>query len=329
LAWEKEFVMEIQRNRKTLLIVAMVAGLLTPVTAQASPAQDCREIALPSPGTNSTVNGGDPTGRYLVGDVSYPDRRAGALWRNGRFSEIDDSSLTKIQMFYHDVNSRGVVVGERMTDYSSFHTDAFTYRDGRFTLLPALVAGDDTQALAINSRGDVVGVSALTPVVWPANRPGTVRAVTMPDGQPANGRVLDIDDDGTMVGYLAPYPPGTPYVWPADGRPHPLAIPAGSIGGTANAIRLGMVAGNVFDGDSTVPALWNLRTGKLTLYKNTDAGGAFSVNSRGTLGAFGALVHKGGRVVATSAGAPVTVVTDSGAAAGTLPGDQAVRWVGC
>jgi hypothetical protein len=316
-------------RKPLLLIVAVMAGLVTPAAAQASPARDCRQIVLPSPGLGSAVNGGDPTGHYLVGAVNYADRQAGALWRDGRFSEIDDSVLEKVQMFYHDVSSRGVAVGERMTDYSSFHTDAFTYRNGRFTMLPALVAGDDTQALAINTRGDVVGMSGLTPVRWPVNRPDTVRAVTMPDGQPVSGRVLDIDDDGTMIGYLAPYPPGTPYVWPANGTPHPLTIPAGSISGTANAIRLGMVAGSVSDGESSAQALWNLRTGKVTLYRNPDPGGVFSVNSQGTIGAYGALVHKGGRVVVTSPYAPVSVVADSGAAAGTLPGDQAVRWVGC
>ena len=142
-------------------------------------------------------------------------------------------------MYYHDVNSRGVVVGERMTDFGSFHTDAFTYRAGRFTFLPPLRAGDYTDALGINTRGDVVGNSAGTPVVWPAG--GAVRALA------GNGRATGIDEDGTVVGYLAPYPPGTPYVWPARGEPHALPVPSGSIGGDRGRIQRGMVAGNVYD----------------------------------------------------------------------------------
>jgi hypothetical protein len=271
--------------------------------------------------------GGDPTGTYLVGSVSDGSGTAGALWRHGRFSEIDASSVTGVQVDYHDVNRHGVVVGERMTDYSSFHTDAFTYRAGEFTFLPPLRAGDYTEALGINGRGDVVGNSAGAPVVWPAG--GGVRAL------PGDGRAMGIDEDGTVVGYLAPYPPGTPYVWPANGEPHALPVPDGSIGGDAVAIQRGMVAGNVYDPvtGSTVPTLWNLRTGSVTLHSDAP-GGALSVNHRGTIGTVGAIVHRDGRVSAVGYLDRVSVVTASGTAAGTLtdspfgPG-QAVRWFGC
>lgn len=313
-------------RRAVLAAAVVVAGLLTPAVAQAATTH-CRAVALPAPaGTFSTVNGGDRTGRYLVGRVNYPDRSAGALWRHGRFTEIDASSLGGVQVDYHDVNRHGVVVGERMTDFGSFHTDAFTYRRGKFTLLPALRAGESTEALGINSRGDVVGNSignGFTPVVWPANRPGTVRALS-----PAAGRAMGIDEDGSVVGYLAPFPPGTPYLWPAKGTPRPL--PDAGQGGNAVAIQRGMVAGNVSDPATgmTVPALWNLRTGGFRMFP--DAGGsALSVNRKGTVGVVGALVHGGGRVV--SVGGWVNTVADTGVAAGTTDqfNGQAVRWFSC
>src|SRR5687768_10180228 len=114
-------------GRSAVLVAVTIAGLLVPAVAEANTGRACRQVALPAPaGTFSDVTGGDPSGRFLVGHVRYPDvpGPVGALWRNGRFTEIDASSLPKVQIAYHDVNRHGVVVGERMTDYSSFHTDA-------------------------------------------------------------------------------------------------------------------------------------------------------------------------------------------------------------
>lgn len=331
--------MELQHKsaRRTVLVAAMVTLLapLAPVAAQADTTQGraCRTVALPVPaGTFSDVTGGDPTGRYLVGLVTYPDvpRRAGALWRDGRLTVIDDSSVPGVQVDYDDVNRRGVVVGERVTDYMSFHTDAFTYRRGTFTFLPPLRAGESTEAIGINTRGDVVGNSGSTPIVWPADQPGTVRALTLPDGQPARGRATGIDEDGSVVGLLAPYPPGTPYLWPADGAPRPLPLPEGGVGGNTAGIQGGMVVGHAFLPGATVVTLWNLRDGGFKVYPDVP-GPAFSVNRRGTLGVRGALVHADGRVVPVGDDAQVHTVADTGAAAGSTAffDGQAVRWVGC
>lgn len=335
-------------QRRAVLGAALAAGLLIPLTSAMAPADTVLQVAtgqggtctpapLPAPaGTFSAVLGGDPTGRYLVGSVTYPDeRRTGALWQDGQFTEIDASSIQSIQIDYHDVNSDGVVVGERMTDYSSFHTDAFTYQNGTFTFLPALNPGDSTQALGINSRGDIVGNSSgngWTPVVWPADQPGTVRVLPMPAGHAGDGRALGIDEDGSVVGYLSPYPPGTPYLWPANGNPGPLPLPAGSQGGIAVAIQGGMVAGSVSDPatTATVPALWNLSAGGVTSF-STVQGAAYAVNSQGTLGVAGAVVHANGQVVPVASGALVTTVADTGEAAGSTRefSGNAVRWTGC
>jgi hypothetical protein len=303
-----------------LLAGVVAAGLLAaPAAAAAQAAPGCRSVNLQAPpGRLTAVDGGDLTGTYLVGRVSTSDGNAGALWHNGRFSEIDAGSITGVQFDYQDVNRYGVVVGQRMTDYSSFHTDAFTYRAGKFRFLPPLHAGDYTDAMGINSRGDVVGNSSGKPVVWPAR--GGVRAL------PGNGRATGIDEDGTVVGYLTPYPPGTPYVWPAVGRPH--ALPTGGDEGIAVVIQGGMVAGNM-----SKPTLWNLRSGRFTVQSNA-SGGVLAVNRHGTIGTVGGIVHRDGRVSAFGSFDRVAVVTDSGVAAGTItdlsygPG-QAVRWFGC
>lgn len=214
--------------------------------------------------------------------------------------------------------------------------DAFTYRSGRFTMLPAPNPGDETEAFAINSRGDVVGRSwnpdGHRLVVWPADRPGTVRVLNGPDGQPAEALASDIDEDGTVVGYLLPLPPGDPYVWPADGRPYPLPRPEGSSGGVA-AIRLGVVAGSVFEdsAQAPTPTVWNLRTGTTTPRPELTGMELISVNRWGTIGTNGAIGHADGRVVPVGNDAVVEVVTDGGVAAGMTDRffGQAVRWFNC
>lgn len=326
-------------GRRAVLAAAVAAGLLvslTPAVAQAAPARRtvCQAVALPVPaGTESEVNGGDPTGRYLVGRVEYPDRSAVALWQDGILNEIDVSSLPNLRVDLHDVNRHGVVVGERTINNTSFHSDAFSYRDGVFTMLPPLNPGEPTRALGINSRGDVVGTSGdgWRPVVWPARQPGTVRALPLPAGA-TRALVTGIDEDGSVVGHLAPYPPGTPYLWPTRGRPRALPVPAGSMGGSADAIQGGMVAGNVWNPatNSTAPALWNLRTGGFTLYTDVQSG-AISVNSKGTIGGGGVIVHANGRVSPVGSEALVYTVADNGTAAGTTKmfHGQAVTWIGC
>ncbi|MFL6125240.1 hypothetical protein [Actinophytocola sp.] len=344
--------MEMKHNRgprrRAVLAAALGAGLLMPMTPALADAQAgtgdargtgvvCGMVPLPTPaGATSSVNGGDLTGRYLVGQVDYPDRRVGAVWRDGRYAEIDASSISGVQVDYRDVNRYGVVVGERMTDNQSFHTDAFIYRDGKFTFLPAPRAGDSVQAIGINSRGDVVGNSfgngnGWLPVVWPADRPGTVRALPLPAGLSTGALASGIDEDGSVAGILSPYPPGTPYLWPAKGKPHALPVPAGSIGGQVAAIQGGMVAGDVYAADdATRPTLWNLATGGLTMHEAVRSG-SISVNARGTIGGGGVIVHADGRVSTLAAGSFVSTIADTGVAAGSTAqfNGQAVRWLGC
>lgn len=304
----------------------------TPVTATAT----CQSIALPVPaGTSeSSVNGGDSTGRYLVGVGFHVGGSEGLLWVDAQLRPIDQRPLAPyIQVQFNAVNRSGAIVGERLTSDTSFHTDAFVYRDGRFALLPAPHPGDSTQALAIDSRGDIVGdadgAAGLQPVEWPAGRPDTVHMLTTADQ--GTGVASGIDQDGTVVGYLGSYPTSIAYVWPAHGRAHRLAVPAGSLGSNAEAISNGMVAGDVLDPATGSSALteWNLRTGQFKVWPSLE-GLALSINRWGTIGvAGGEIVHADGRVV------PVTgwpnVVTDRGTDAGATAEftGYAVLWHGC
>lgn len=324
----------------SLIVFAQGAASATSAvsaTSSASGSSTCRSVDLPVPTgtTESAVYGGDPSGRYLVGVGFRSGGSDGLRWVGGRLRPIDQRPLEPyLQVQFNAVNSNGEIVGYRMTNASSFHTDAFIYRDGRFTLLPAPSPGYATEALAINARGDVVGIATGSdgqiPVEWSIGRHGAVvRVLATPSGDAAIAS--GIDTNGAVVGYLISPTATIPYVWPAHGTPHSLPVPPGSTYGVAYAVSGGMAVGDVIDPTTGTSELaeWNLRTGRLKTWPNVE-GQALSINHQGTIGvAGGELVHRDGRIV------PVTgwvyTVSDRGTAAGTTNffTGRAVQWLGC
>jgi hypothetical protein len=307
----------------------------------------CRMSPLPVPAgvQYSEVAGGDHTGRYLVGGGTTFDgtqlRRVGLLWVNGKVTELNTDALAPYaEVKITDVNSHGVVIGNRITDFSTFHTDAWVYRNGRFALLPGLKPGDATNAVAINRRGDIVGTSedySVDPVVfhaviWSADRPGGPRELTVGGQSPAWATGIDIDDDGTVLGQLGqrPTPEQRPFVWPARGPGYPLTGPAGTGYPSGVAIRGGWVTGEVLTADGqSVVVLWNLRSGTARVI-STAHGAATAVNNKGTVATSSAIIYTDGQVQVLE-GYP-TVLSDRGTAAGSdgLVGTgHAVIWTGC
>ena len=307
----------------------------------------CRMSLLPVPAgaVNSEVTGGDHTGRYLVGQATEFDGTnfslASLLWTDGVLRKLATEALAPAaQVNVTDVNSRGAVVGYRTRDFGTFHTDAWIYRKGGFTLLPGLKPSDATTTAAINARGDIVGTSedrSVSPVVshaviWPANQPGTVRELTVNGASPAWATGVDIDDDGTALGLLGQRstPDQRPYVWPAHGRSYALNPPAGTGYPEGVAIHEGWVAGTVMSDGSSAVVRWNLRAGAATVI-STSHGSAFAVNRDGTVAAFGALIYRNGHVRELGATAKPTVLSDRRTAAGSdAPfSGNAVIWTGC
>ena len=307
----------------------------------------CRMSPLPVPAgvQYSEVTGGDHTGRYLVGggtafDGTQP-RRVGLLWVNRKVTELNTHALAPYaDVKITDVNGRGVVIGNRTTDFSTFHTDAWVYRNGGFVLLPGLKPGDATNAVAINWRGDIVGTSedySVDPVVfhaviWSADRPGRPRELTVGGQSPAWATGIDIDDEGTVLGQVGqrPTPEQRPFVWPARGPGYPLTGPAGTGYPFGVAIRDGWVTGEVLTADGHgVVALWNLRSGT-TRVISTALGAATAVNKKGTVAMSNAIIYTDGKVHMLE-GYP-TVLSDHATAAGSdgLFGmGRAVIWTGC
>jgi len=305
---------------------------------------DCRAAELPTLGFGvSQLSGGDPSGRYLLGrefiEIDFVFVVKSVVWINRQARELDTQALLpNVDVRLIDANQDGDIVGYRVRDNSSFHQDAWLYRDGRFTLLPGLRSTDVTVPTGINSRGDIVGysqdptgpVATYHAVVWPAGHPGTVRELTVP-GQPgAFAMGVGIDDDGTVLGWVGGRPGQTNYIWPPRGAPYPLTGPAGVQFIEASAIRNGWVVGFGQMGQQLVGLQWNLRTGQAQV-ASTEYPLFISVNSRGTIGANGAIIHRNGRTVPLDRGGTPIVLTDSGTAAGMIDsfGGPPVVWTGC
>ncbi len=209
-----------------------------------------RDLPLPSsfPGQPQLMGASDidPTGRYVAGTAAVGTVSWALLWVNGKPRVVDKSKGTSATA----VNTGGVVVG--------WHSGGgWVYRDGRLSpllRLPHTRAGS-ADAVAINTRGDIVGISGGHPVIWPGDQPGQTR--TLDDGP---GQVDGISDTGLMVGRLFEAYGGEPRLWNRDGtvHPQPPGFQALMVAGT-------WVLGQVDPGTTGAGlVLWSLTTGAIT-----------------------------------------------------------------
>jgi hypothetical protein len=285
------------------------------------------------------VNTSDPTGRYLLGDaVVLADGQStfvNLLWTNGRLTDFAtpwDGTVISA------VNSSREMVGHR-PGADSTTTLAWRYRNGRFTDLPTLVPGDSAIPVAINARADAVGYEydlhgGFHAVIWPANRPGTVRELARP-ATVLSATPQGIDDDGTVVGTgSAAGIFQLSVVWPAHGTPRVLGTPGGATLSGVVGIRNGWVGGWEATSTGSAPVRWNLRTGVAESVDTQSI--VYGVNRHGTLAMQGALAHRD-RVVtlpgfSTDDARGAKTIADTGVAAGFDNSQgfiQAVIWRGC
>jgi len=170
-----------------------------------------QRLAVPAGyAADSTVTGGDRTGRYLVGTGRAPGAKERRLlvWDKGKPSVIDLEGADTLT----DVNSAGVAVGHGYDpDGSPF---SFRYEAGDVVRF----AGRPGVALAINDQGVSVGYVGTMPAVWRSPQTGPELLPVPADGW--RGEALDIGDDGVIVGRVfaaAPSIQSQAYVWFADG----------------------------------------------------------------------------------------------------------------
>jgi len=126
-------------------------------------------------GVQSQALGIDDAGRIVGFARTAGHARHAALWENGQVSDL--GTLGGGESIAFDINSQGEVVGW-LGDIYDKH--AFTWRAGVMSLLPG---PGSSQAVAINSHGDIVGSTHLYPT------DGGLRAVLWRDG-----RMHDLND---------------------------------------------------------------------------------------------------------------------------------------
>jgi hypothetical protein len=157
----------------------------------------CKVSVLPyPPGMRSQVDGGDPSGHYLVGDYFGHDGVPKPLiWKDGfilAHPTIPGGTLS-------DINSHGEAVAAGWDPPGQNH--GYVYKDGRVTKLK----GGLSRTQVINDEGVVAGtlgdVIHGVPARW-ASSIAEPEKLPLPPGMKA-GQVTGIAEDGTILGTVS------------------------------------------------------------------------------------------------------------------------------
>jgi uncharacterized membrane protein len=251
----------------TVATLTAAATVLSPAGAFAAPAACVWTPSfLPVP---ATITGGgniiaaDSQGGY-VGEGYIPfftgSRSVHVLrWQGGQVTDYGTMPGGTDRATPAAVNRDGVVVGHAQERTLPFNERAFRSRGTVLERLPEPPGVDASWATGINDNGDIVGhvgktfqqgimiYTLHTAVVWPANAPGTVVALT--GGLPTTGqtKATGIDQDGTVLVEHYPsrtneFEAGSLYLWRA-GTARKLTLPSGSAIVEGNTISNGRVGG--------------------------------------------------------------------------------------
>jgi RNA polymerase sigma factor (sigma-70 family) len=272
----------------------------------------CAGRTLPRlPGApHAGFSGGDPSGRYLVGETVSPktDENGPVLWTDGVASTFTPPGKRITGLV---VNSRGVVAGSSNGDGN--HWIVWTYQEGRVDVLMEGESPDDALEVAgINTRGDILLVNWNDgpPKVRFAGPNPVVRELPAPDSGTVRLYARGIGDDGTVVASAA----DRAVIWTPEGKPRELAVPSGWKA-TAVGIRGEWVVGLAlhqpidpyYHMESRTVLRWNLRTGEVTQVAGLD--GVAGVTAHGwVLGS-----TRGGRSFVDMNGKRLELPTPAGA----------------
>ncbi|MGC4868704.1 hypothetical protein ACLQ3B_25080 [Micromonospora sp. DT53] len=342
------------RTVRNGFLISLTAGALTatlglPGVAMAEPKHRpvpvCALLPLPLPADmDGRALAVDPTGRFIAG-IGYrvddhdsqpllllwagkPRRPGPGVWGVPRLTVVTIGAPQQVE----NINRYGVAVGNAVVDnvYRPWR-----YRDGRLEWLPVLPTFSNTLALGINSRGDIVGQLAVEetetslPLLWPADRPGTVEVIDAPP----NASAREILDDGTIIGSAG----NSGWVRHPDARTDRLTAPGARWSGVYAAQgtwAVGRIGTGSEDEDSTL-VRWDLRTGVASAV-NPALVSTQDVNSRGTVLGDRAVDH-GDRLVALGGAIPGVQdpfgwgIADNGLVVGSINGPRLrpARWINC
>jgi hypothetical protein len=247
------------------------------------PVANCTVTTLTAPagaGAFSTWGFGriDPTGRYLAVSLFKPTTPTQFTPGKPLLVDLRTGGMTLIPVAegkIDGVNADGVVIG-----YSGANAAGWVFRNGTVTPLPKFhgVAGTP---YAINAVGDVVGqvigVKNEPGVIWPADRPGTVRAL-LPAGMVGS----TITDSGLIGGSIGDAEHPRPYVGDGNGTGHTLSTGATDPLGQVREIRGNYAVGWGFNNvtKGMIPMVWNLATNARTPYPRV---GLIAIATDGTV----------------------------------------------
>lgn len=265
------------RVRLVLAGAAAVLGAapLTPALAApgvaAVPAAAYRVVDL------GTLPGGSFSAAQAVNERSevagQSDGRA-VLWRAGRI--IDLGTPQGAGSVALDISELAEVVGYRQVG-DGFR--AFRWQDGELADLPPLPGDTSSIALAVNDRGEVVGLSFAAgsrPVLW------------QPDGTPVDlsattklFRAEDLDNTGRLAGEVSPDGANTIPVLVAADRTEQTVVLADRSGATSGINDQGEVTGFFFDGTRGSFTWAGGRLTDIPMLPGAGAMQAQAVNNRG------------------------------------------------
>ncbi|OPC84015.1 hypothetical protein B4N89_26540 [Embleya scabrispora] len=258
------------RGLLSTALVATMVGATAPTVAAAETracAWTPAVLAMPAGALAGDVSATDGSGGY-AGTISYgADSVQGAratLWKDGKLTDYGYLNVPGYQKWVEvlGVNKAGTVAGNAFRDTGP--SSAVRSRNGGLERLPELPGASGSQATGINDRGDIVGAvdtgtdgtSYWNPVIWPADKPGTVVKLTgLPNSE---GAATGIDQDGTVLVEVDKNFTTLPYLWKA-GRARAVRVPAGATDVVTRGISNGRFIGQVTyrSGNGAPSVLWD------------------------------------------------------------------------
>ncbi|MGA4844635.1 hypothetical protein [Streptomyces sp. G45] len=235
-------------------------------------------LPMPAGALAGAVDATDGSGGY-AGTISYgADSAKGGravLWKDGKLTDYGNLADPAYQNWVgvHGVNDAGTVVGAAYQESTGFPS-AIRSRDGRLERLPELPGAFSSRAEGINDRGDIVGAVDTEvdgapyshPVIWPADRPGTVVELT---GLPAtSASATGIDQDGTVTVEATYDVKQELYLWKG-GSARRLPLPDGARDVIPRGISNGRVIAQVGVGADARSVLWD-RDGQPRVVERAD-----------------------------------------------------------
>jgi uncharacterized membrane protein len=216
----------------------------------------------------------DSSGQIVAGSLYNSQWQASAVrFVDGRTVRYPELTGTVVAL-----NTEGLIVGYDDADSQS-HTLGWTYHDGKKSMLVSPAGYQYTRPIDVNARGDIVGTAfrdALddsVPVLWPADKPGTVQELAVPDGfgdqKVSSAQAVGVTDDGTVIGNVR----GVPVRWAVGGIPSVLPVPVEHRYASVSVVRGRYAYGSVqlAAAERNAAARWDLQSGQIKVHENGPA----------------------------------------------------------